>query len=118
MVHEITYDAVNEVIVLSFKGDYLLSDVKPIEEKLKELMVGKPNRQLVIMLNSDHTIENRETREAAINSLALASDVALVGGGAINRMVAKVMLKSGAVKLSGDFFKNFEEAMIWLKSKR
>lgn len=118
MIHEITYDSVNEVVVLVFKDNYLLSEVEPVANKIKELLVGKPYRQVVIMLSSDHAIENRETREAAIDSLSLATDIAFVGGGAVNRMVAKVMLKSGAVKLNGDFFKNFEEAINWLKSKR
>jgi hypothetical protein len=44
--------------------------------------------------------------------------VAFVGGSAYNRIMAKILIKTGIVKLNGDFFKSYEEAIEWLKSKR
>ena len=108
----------NEVAVFTFKGDYLLSDVEPIGQMFEQLMNDKPYQQIVLMLSPDHKIENRETREAAIRNLRFADYVAIVGGGAVNRMVAKVMLKTGVVRMKGEFFKTYEEAVSWLKSKR
>jgi len=43
--------------------------------------------------------------------------VALVGLSAAVRMIARVILKTGTVKLKGEFFKDQEEAIKWLKSK-
>ena len=44
--------------------------------------------------------------------------MALVGLSAAVRMIARVILKTGTVKLKGEFFKDQEEAIKWLKSKR
>jgi hypothetical protein len=46
------------------------------------------------------------------------TEVAFVGGSAANRMIARVLIKTGIVKIKGDFFKTYDEAIEWLKSKR
>jgi hypothetical protein len=44
--------------------------------------------------------------------------VAFVGGSAANRMIARILVKTGIIKIDGEFFKNIPEAIQWLKSKR
>ena len=46
------------------------------------------------------------------------SEMAFVGLSAANRMIAKVLMKTGKSPINGDFFKNYEDAVKWLKSKR
>lgn len=60
----------------------------------------------------------REKKTSELLSKINVSNVAFVGGNAANRMIAKVLIKTGMIKLSGDFFKDYEEAIIWLKTKR
>jgi hypothetical protein len=120
MVHEVRYDAANEVAVLEFKNHFLLVDVEPIFQSVKEQLAGKPYRQLIVIMSNNHDIENRETREATTDALAKLSiaNIGFVGGNAANRMIARVLIKTGMVKLNGEFFKNYDEAAAWLKSKR
>jgi len=120
MVHELSYDEENGIAVLIFKSHILLRDIDAIFTKLKELLDGKPNRQLLIVMNSAYNVENRETREALTNEAIKldVNEVALVGLSAAVRMIARVILKTGTVKLKGEFFKDQEEAIKWLKSKR
>jgi hypothetical protein len=120
MVHEVRYDATNEVAVLEFKNHFLYSDVDPIFTKANEILAGKPYRQVVVIMSPAHDVENRETREAtaAYLSKLSISEIAFVGGSAANRMVARVLIKTGILKINGDFFKEYENAIEWLKSKR
>ena len=71
-------------------------------------------------MSDGHNVENRETREATSEQLSKLkmTEVAFVGGSAANRMIARVLMKTGIVKLNGDFFKDYEDAVNWLKSKR
>ena len=120
MEHEIKYDEQNEVAVLSSNADLKLVDVEPLYNRLKMILEGKKYRQLVSVISDVYVVENRETREALAEALSKLnlSEVAFVGGSAYNRIMAKILIKTGIVKLNGDFFKNFEEATAWLKSKR
>ena len=120
MVHEVRYDAANEVAVLAFKNHFLLVDVEPIAQLIKEILVDKPYRQLVVVMSDEHDIENRETREKTAEALSKLniSNIGFVGGNAASRMVARVLIKTGIVKLNGEFFKKYDEAIEWLKSKR
>ena len=120
MEHELKYDEQNEVVVLSSNADLKLLDIEPLSANLKVLLEDKRYRQLVSIISDVYVVENRETREAladALSKLSL-SEVAFVGGNAYNRIMAKVLIKTGIVKLNGDFFKNYDEATEWLKSKR
>jgi hypothetical protein len=120
MVHELKYDEANDVAVLVFKSHILLKDIDAIFAELKVLLEGRPFRQLIIFMDAAYNIENRETREAltreAIN--LEVNEVGLIGLSAAVRMIARVILKTGAVKLKGEFFKSYEEAVKWLISKR
>lgn len=120
MLHELSYDQENDVAVLAFKHHYLAVEVEPIFKKIEELLQNSPYRQVVVIMSDNHNVENRETREKTSELLSKinVSDVAFVGGSAANRMIAKVLIKTGMIKLSGDFFKNYDEAINWLKSKR
>jgi len=120
MVHELRYDEVNQAVTLVFKNHLLFTDVKPMTDVINELLVGKPYRQLVVFIHDVYQVENRETREELSKYLSeiKISEVAFVGGSAANRMVARVLIKTGVVKLNGEFFKDVEEAFNWLKSKR
>jgi hypothetical protein len=84
------------------------------------MLDGKPYRQMLIRISSVYKVENRETRELSNKALekAAITDVAFVGGSAANRIIAKVLIKTGAVKTKGEFFKNEEDAINWIKSKR
>jgi len=120
MLHELMYDEKNDIVVLAFKFHFLHKDVDPLFLKVKEMLEGKQIRQMLVVMSERHNVENRETREATSEQLSKLniSEVAFVGGNATNRMIARVLLKTGIVKLNGDFFKNYDEAINWLKSKR
>ena len=120
MEHKLWYDENTKVVHLQFTRDYLTSDIKDIRNKMKELLDGKPYRQMCIQISKTAKVENRETREQSNQLLKEfeISHVAFIGGSAANRMIAKVMLKTGALKIQGDFFKTEEEGMKWLMSKR
>ncbi len=120
MDHKMWYDEGTKLLYLEFTGDFLLKDVPPIREKIFELLDGKPYRQMLTFINKTSKVENRDTREQTNKTLQDASitEIAFVGGSAANRMIAKVLLKTGAIKTQGDFFKKEEDAVKWLKSKR
>lgn len=120
MEHKLWYDSSNELARLDFMSDFLLSDVAVIKEKLGGMLEGKPFRQIIIQMSDTGKVENRETREQSNKALKEAgiTDIAFVGGSAANRMIAKVLVKTGVVNIQGEFFKNVEEAVMWLKSKR
>ena len=87
---------------------------------IKILLENKKYRQLVSIISDVYVVETRETREAlteALSKLSL-SEVAFVGGSAYNRIMAKVLIKTGVVRLNGNFFKSMDEDIEWLKSKR
>ncbi len=120
MDHELKYDEENEVVVLSSNANLKLIDIEPLSENLRSLLEDKRFRQLISIISDVYVVENRETREALAEALSKLnlSEVAFVGGSAYNRIMAKVLIKTGIVKLNGDFFKTNEEAIKWLKSKR
>lgn len=120
MKHNLWYDDNTNILYLEFTGDYLKTDVPPIKEKILHMLEGKPFRQIIIEISKTYKVEDRETRELSNKALSEASitDVAFVGGSAANRMIAKVMIKTGALKTKGDFFKTKEEAVKWILSKR
>lgn len=120
MEHEIKYDQENELVVLEFKNHFMLKDVEPIFIMVDKILSDKKYRQIIVVMSDSHNVENRETREKTSDYLSKTniSDVAFVGGSAANRMIAKVLIKTGMIKISGDFFKGYDEAVKWLKSKR
>jgi hypothetical protein len=124
MKHEIKYDEKDQIAVLIFNDTYRLEEVEPAFEVLKSVLEGKPYKQLLVTVGEEvknsFQLENRETREAVAYGLANSdiSNIAFVGGTAAIRMIAKVLLKTGIVKVNGDFFKTWEDGVNWLKSKR
>ena len=120
MVHELKYDEENQVAVLKFNDHFRFADVEPIFAETQIALNNKPYRQLVVVMSDIYTVENRETREATAEELSKMkmTEVAFVGGSAANRMIARVLIKTGIVKIKGDFFKTYDEAIEWLKSKR
>lgn len=120
MEHKTWYDDTNDIAYLSLIGDYLLSDVDQVLNNVRAHLEGKSVRQLIIRLDDVTNVANREPREASSVAIrgANVSEVAFVGGSAKNRMIARVLLKTGIVKIAGDFFKKDEQAINWLKSKR
>lgn len=120
MEHKIWYDQNDEIIYLEFTRDYLTSDIPFVKEKILELSEGKRHKQMVIQISKTSKVENRETREQSNKILGEAqiTDIAFIGGSAANRMIAKVLLKTGALKINGNFFKTLEEGINWIKSTR
>lgn len=120
MEHKMWYDQEQEIIHLKFINTFFTADVQSIRDKLYEISTEKSYRQMVIQLNELSKIENRETREKANQLLGSAeiSHVAFIGGSAANRMVAKVLLKTGTIKSKGKFFKTIDEGVKWILSKR
>lgn len=120
MKHKIWYDDQDDIVYVEYMSDYLQIDVAPIIQKINEHFIGKSRRQLIIKMSTVYKVENRETRELSNKGLQEAgvTEVAFVGGSAANRMIARVLLKTGILKINGDFFKSYEEAITWLKSKR
>lgn len=120
MKHKMWYDDKDDLLYLEFVSDYLFTDVEPILNNIKTMLTDKPFRQLIIKMSDTYKVENRATREASNKGMqeAEVTEVAFVGGSAANRMIARVLLKTGMIKIKGDFFKNYEDAIKWLKSKR
>ncbi len=120
MEHKLWYDPETQIIHLEFTRDYLTTDVETIREGLKKIIDGIPRRQMCIHISQTAKVENRETREKSNELLRQfeISHVAFIGGSAANRMIAKVMLKTGALKIEGNFFKTVEEGVKWLMNKR
>jgi len=120
MLHELKYDEKNDFLILTFKNHVLFTDVNSIVFGVDEILKGKPYRQVLVIMSEEYKVENRETREALSKELSKldVSEVAFVGLGSATRMVAKVLLKTGMIKMNGSFFKSQEEAGNWLKSKR
>lgn len=120
MNHKMWYDTRDEILYLEFLSDYLTSDIGPIKEKINELLNGKPYRQMVIIISMNSKVENRETREQSNKALhdTGITDVAFIGGSAANRVIAKILLKTGAIKTKGNFFKNVQDGVNWLKNRR
>lgn len=120
MKHNIWYDEGLQVLFLEFTDHFRYQDVNEIFKKITEMLEGKLYRQMLVIMSDTHKVENRETREATNEALnrAKISEVAFVGGSAANRMIARVLIKTGIIKTNGDFFKEQEEAIKWLKSKR
>jgi hypothetical protein len=120
MEHELKYDEENAIGVLIFKNHFLQKEVDPIFIEVKNMFENKPYRQLLVVMSDTHNVENRDTREATSEQLSKLkiTEVAFVGGSAANRMIARVLIKTGLIKINGDFFKTYEDAIKWLKSKR
>jgi|GEM_PF-2036310 hypothetical protein len=120
MKHKIWFDEIDQIAYLEFLGDYLRTDVEPILTKIDEFFVNKSIRQVIIVMSETHKVENRETREESNKGLQKSgvTEVAFVGGSAANRMIARILVKTGIIKIDGEFFKNIPEAIQWLKSKR
>jgi hypothetical protein len=120
MMHELFFDQENEIVVVKLNSDFIYSEVESVFSGIKGLLEGKRYRQILIDMNSNYKIENRETREAIGNAMTTLGqhEVAFVGFSAATRVITKVLLKTGVVKYNGDFFKTKEEAINWLKSKR
>jgi 3-hydroxyisobutyrate dehydrogenase-like beta-hydroxyacid dehydrogenase len=120
MVHELKYDEETNIVVLTFKNHVIFTDVASIVLGVDEILKGKSYRQVLVLMSEEYKVENRETREALSKELSKldVSEVAFVGLGSATRMVAKVLLKTGMIKMNGAFFKSKQDAIEWLKSKR
>lgn len=120
MKHKMWYDEETQLLFLEFVDDFRKTDVEKLYSSIMEILEGKPYRQMVVVMSSTHKVENRETRELTNEVLQKSNitEIAFVGGNAANRMIAKVLLKTGAIKTNGNFFKKREDAIEWLKSKR
>lgn len=120
MNHKLWYDEKTNVIYMESFGDLIESDIPEIKSTISDLVEGKKYRQMIVKLSTEYKVENRKTRELASKSFndAGISEIAIVGGSAANRMVARVLIKTGAMKNQGQFFKTTDEAIKWLQSKR
>ncbi|MDX1283387.1 MAG: hypothetical protein R3182_00170 [Draconibacterium sp.] len=120
MNHTVRYDEKTDVMYMESTGDLTEPDIPKIRDKIIELSEGKPYCQLIIVMSMQYKVDNRKTRELANKAFDEAgiTEVAFVGGSAANRMVAKVLLKTGMIKTKGDFFKTADNAVKWLQSKR
>jgi len=120
MEHKLNYDEENDILVLRFTNDLFFNEVDIIARLIADFLKDKPYRQLIVVSGKGYNIENRETREAMMDRVAKLkiTNVAYLGLSAANRMIAKVMSKTGMMKLDSDFFTDFEDAVKWLKSKR
>lgn len=120
MKHKMWYDDENQILFLEFVDDFRKDDVEKLYGNILKMLEGKSYRQMVVVMSKSHKVENRETRELTNDVLQKSniSEIAFVGGNAANRMIAKVLLKTGAIKTKGDFFKKREDAIEWLQNKR
>lgn len=120
MKHKMWFDNDSKILYLEFMGDYLKYDVPVIQEKMIELLEGKPFRQMIIIVSNIYKVSDSETRGLSKQALQIAriTDAAFVGGSPANRMFAKVLLIDDALKTKSSFFKNSEDAIGWLKNRR
>lgn len=120
MEHKMWYDEQDQLVYLEFRNEYLEKDVPEIRAKLIELLEGKTIRQMIAILTMSNKVQNRETRQQSNQALndAKVTEIAFVGGSSANRIIAKVLLKTGAIKINGDFFATKEKAIAWVKNRR
>mgnify|MGYP006304073227 CR=1 FL=1 len=120
MKHKIWYDDETEILFLEFLDHFIYENLEPLQKKLYDLLEGKTHRQMLVIMTTQHKKQNPETSEGAKKIIqdAEISEIAFVGGNAANRMIAKVLMKTGAIKTKSNFFKDKKEAINWLKSKR
>jgi hypothetical protein len=120
MEHEIWFDDEHQLVQIKIKGDYTTEETLYHGRKCIELLEGKPYRQIIVDLRDFKNMESRETRSASNKMLNQAgiTDVAYVGANAAARMIAKVLMKLGSLKADSDFFKDFNEAVKWIKKRR
>ena len=120
MEHEMKYDEQNDILVLTLKKSVVTTDLDELYQTSNQLLEGKSIRQLAIVMAGSFSFESRETREASTQNFVKMnlSEMAFIGLSAANRMIAKVLMKTGKSPINGDFFKTYEEAVKWLKSKR
>ena len=120
MEHKIWFDDEHQLIQIKIKGEYTTEETLYHGKKCIELLEGKPFRQMIVDLREFTNMESRETRSASNKMLNQAgiTDVAYVGANAAARMIAKVMMKLGSLKAEADFFKDFNEAVKWIKKRR
>ncbi len=119
MEHQVWYDQEKQIIHLKFVGDLFTRDIDEIRQELAKLTQGVSVNQMCMHLTGGK-MENRETREKSngmIDEFGF-TQVAHVGGTAANRMLVKVMQKTGMIKAKGEFFKDEEEGINWLMSNR
>ncbi len=120
MDHRIWYDENDNIIHLEFGKYLMLDDMEPLLRKAVEITKDMKQRQVIINLERSKKIENRLVREQAAKIFQESSitHVAFVGGSAANRMIAKVLLKTGKKDIQGSFFKTEEEGINWIKNTR
>ena len=120
MKHKVWYDEKNQVVRLQVIGVYSSQEAEESGKLYKDVLEGKPYRQLIVDLSQSGEMESRETRKITNNYLKQAefSDVAYFGANSTRRMIAKVLMKLSSLNIFSDFFKNEEEAINWLKSRR
>ena len=120
MEHKIWFDDEHQLIQIKIKGEYTTEETLYHGKKCIELLEGKPFRQMIVDLREFTNMESRETRSASNKMLNQAgiTDVAYVGANAAARMIAKVLMKLGSLKAEADFFKDFNEAVKWIKKRR
>lgn len=120
MKHEFRYDDEHQLLVIVLIENILYSDMDPFFGNVDRLLEGKPYRQVLCDITKPSGFENREAREETSRRLIKSniSEIAFVGANAANRMLAKVLLKTGIIKTKGDFFKRQDDAINWLKKRR
>jgi len=119
MKHIIEYREKDQLVFIKFEGPLMLADVEAIKEKTGKELKGSPYMQILLEMTSEE-VENRQTRNEVTKALRdlQVKQIVFIGGSAVNRMIARVLLKTGIMKLEGDIFKDYDEALSWLKTKR
>lgn len=119
MKHIIEYREKDQFVFMRFDGDLILADVEDIKERAGIELKKSPYMQILLEMTSEK-VENRQTRIEVTKALRdlQVKQIVFIGGSAVNRMIARVLLKTGIMKLEGDIFSDYDKAVTWLKGKR
>jgi hypothetical protein len=120
MKHVYEYDDKDQVFYIRIIGFYKKEEALILRDKMKETIKDKAFKQVITDLREAGKMENKETRyiiNEALNHAGI-TDMAIVGAGAPQRILAKVMMKLTKIDTKMDFFPDTEKALIWLKNRR
>ena len=120
MQHQIIDDQENALVRCKIVGNLSGPEADLMVNEFSEKLKDKPVRQGLFDLTNAGTIEKREDRQNVTNMIrrGLFSQVAAVGGGAMTRIMAKIIHKMTNQEFELQFFENEEAAINWLKNSR
>lgn len=124
MKHQFWYDEEKDVLRERIIGTLTEEDVPEFLAKVKELFEGRKRRRAIIDLTqASKQIYSKKAREMlSEGSAKLGYDekIAFVGADPSIRMMARVLISGAKIlgkPITAQFFKNDEDALVWLNQE-